>query len=204
MVNLLQAQEGRIERIWRSILNGRFEKVFVKLDKLFYPENEGKQAYEKDLTIAYIHIGGQYNANPSSFTKRVTDWFLNHGCDIVVDNHEHVVHGSKFVDKKIAVYALGNCLGSAGVLHAPFDRKAEYSIALHTYIDERTKKIDKASFSVLKTIIGEDEKYEIWPVADLLKQLQGEAYDTLKNDCFLVAKYFSGNNYESIEPEFII
>ena len=226
-VNMLQAQEGRIKRIWRRLFGNRLEKLFAGLEKRLYPDNVGKQIYEKetfslyrkllikrdlrkikrervDLVVTYLHIGGQYNLEPSSYTKRVTNWFLSKGCDIVIDNHEHVVHGSMISSNKIAAYALGNCVGSAGVLHGPFDRRAEYSIALHTYINEKTKRVQKVSFSILKTIIGVGDKYETWQVSDLLDRLQGEEREQLLADCLKTAKDFAGIEFKSIAPEFVI
>lgn len=226
-VNMLQAQEGRIKRIWRRLFGNRLEKLFAGLEKRLYPDNVGKQIYEKetfslyrkllikrdlrkikrervDLVVTYLHIGGQYNLEPSSYTKRVTNWFLSKGCDIVIDNHEHVVHGSMISSNKIAAYALGNCVGSAGVLHGPFDRRAEYSIALHTYINEKTKRVQKVSFSILKTIIGVGDKYETWQVSDLLDRLQGEEREQLLADCLKTAKDFAGIEFKSIAPEYVI
>ena len=226
-VNLLQAQEGRIKRIWRAIFGSHFGRLLAFWEKCLYPENEGKQVYEKetfhlfrkisirrtlrkikgenvDLIVAHLHIGGQYNLEPSSYTRRVTNWFLSNGCDIVIDNHEHVVHGSLVSSDKVAAYALGNCIGSAGVTREPFGRRADYSIALHTYIDERTKRLKKVSFSVLKTIVGSDDKYETWQVSDLLDRLQGEEREKLLVDSLKTARDFAGIEFNSIAPEFVI
>ncbi len=226
-VNLLQEQEERIHRFWRRVFRGKREGLYRKIENWLYPENKGKQVFEKetfrlfrkalikktirkmkkekaDLLIAYLHVGGQYNTEPSSYTKRVTDWFLKKGCDIVIDNHEHVVHGSKIYERKIAAFALGNFLGSAGVEHKPFDRRAEYSVALHIYIDETTKRIRKVTFSVYKAILDENQHYAVWPTYELVQHVRAEERDTIIADSLAVAKDFSGWDYSKVEPEFVM
>lgn len=226
-VNLLQEQEGRIHRFWRRVFRGKWEGLYRRIENWLYPENKGKQVFEKEtfrlfrkalikktirkmkkekvnLLISYLHVGGQYNTEPSSYTKRVTNWFLKKGCDIVIDNHEHVVHGSMISGRKIAAFALGNCLGAAGLEHGPYDRRAEYSIALHAYIDETTKRVHRVSFSIYKAILDENHRYEVWPVYDLLRQLRDEERERILSDSLTVAKVFSGRDYSSVEQEFVL
>lgn len=227
MVNLLQAQEGRIERLWNSVFKNHLNSLFQRIDHFLYSENEGKQAYEKetfksyrkllvrktirrlkkertDYIVAYLHIGGQYNSVPSLYTRRVADWFIKKGCKIVICNHEHVVHEGKVVDGNILAYALGNCLGSAGVIEGPYDRNADYSVALHTYVDEETNKVTKATFSILRTILKEG-RLEVWPVYDLHKTMpNGEEKELLLKDTLDVAYVFSGKRFETMKEEYLI
>ena len=225
-VNLLQEQEERIHNKWRSFFHNRANRIYNYLDKRLYPDNLKRQIYEKetfhlfrkalilrdikrvkkkkvDLIVAYLHVGGQYNILPSSYTIRVTDWFINNGCVFVIDNHEHVVHGSKINDSSVATYALGNLVSSAGVENEPYDRRADFSIAFHAYFDKESKQIKRVTFSVLKTIKNEKGCYEVWPVFDLLKISQGNTSKLLK-DALKVAEDFSGIAFNSVEEEYIL
>lgn len=227
-VNLLQEQEGWIHNHINRILHGRGMRFVKRLELILFPDNEGKNIYEKetvdfyrkylikkdirrirkkkvDLVIAYLHIGGQYNTVPSNYTKKTTEWFLNHGCDIVVDNHEHVIHGLKFEEKKLAAYALGNFLGSAGVTEPPYDRYCNYSIGLHVYLETEQAEIAKIAFSVYKTIITREGKMEVWPAIELLElQITEKEKNLLKKDILEVAFVFSGIRYYDVAEEFMI
>ncbi len=228
-VDLLQEQEHWIDRY--SILkalarrNCRFAKRLDGwIERKLYPENTGKQWYElitvgayrryllkrnirkmrkkADIVVMYVHVGGQYNAKPNSLTKRTIDWMLKCGCNIVIGNHEHVVHGNicDLRQNKIATYAIGNFLGTTGVLCEPYDKYSEFSIILHTYINARGK-VEKVTFSVTKTIVSEDGKLEVWPVNDLLAREKNAA---LRDACLVVARRFSGRDYHDVEEEFLL
>ena len=186
-VNLLQEQEGRVEQVWNSIFHNRLKRLYRFFEKILFPENVGKQWYEKqtlsfyrrleihrdirrikregiDLLVAYLHIGGQYNPEPSSYTRTVTKWFVRQGCDIVIDNHEHLIHGMEKIDRSIVAYALGDCLSGTGVLYNQDSFSSNCSIALHVYYDEDKKEIDRVSFSVLCVALDDMERYELWPI----------------------------------------
>lgn len=226
-VNLLQAQEGYFHSFWLKLFNGRLQRVYRLLDRMLHPDNRGAEVYERetlhffrqhlirkdfrrvrqekpDVLIALLHIGGQYNRAPSKYTLKMTDWFRQKGCDIVVDNHEHVIHGMKLDDDGISAYALGNCLGSAGVLERPYDRRAEYSIALHVYIDDGTRKIERISFSVLKSRINAEGRMEVWEAPDLIDSGVEIDAERAIGEALQAAKDFSGLEYAKVEREFII
>lgn len=235
IVNLLQEQEGSVDRInplKRYVMrrpNGRVERFSNLIETKIFPENVGKQWFEKttlggyrrhlikrdlkylkrnnvDITVMHLHIGGQYNTKPSELTQRTIQWLLKKNCNIIIGNHEHVIHGNicKINSNQIATYSIGNFLASTGIYEEPYNRRSEYSIALHIYIDPITKKMDTASFSVLKTIASSEKKLEVWPVTDLLHFLP--AYERKKTieEALLAAKDFSGKEFIDLEKEFIL
>ena len=189
-VNLLQEQEEKARKLYCKIFKNRFQRVFNKVDIILFPKNKNKNIYEKetfhlyrkllikwdmyrlkkrkpDIIIALLHIGGQYNTEPSDYTLKVTEWFKDIGCDIVIGNHEHVIHGSSCVHHKFVAYALGDCLGCSGISGNHPNRRADYSIAVHLFIDETIMQLKKITFSLLKTVKTNEGKYEVWPVASL-------------------------------------
>lgn len=225
LVNLLQEQEGSAERFWKRLFHGHFGRVFNRLSRLFYPQNIGKPIYERetlhhlrklfilhdlrklrnhnpDYIIAYLHIGGQYNEKPSCYTRKMVEWFAKHGCNAVIANHEHVVHGMEFDGDKIKAFALGNCVSGAGLLDVPYDRKSEYSIAVHIYLNEKTATLNAISFSVLKTIKKDNGTLEVWPAKKLLEKTPEPEYSVLTRDILEIAKVFSGNSYSKVLAEF--
>ncbi len=103
-------------------------------------KQEIRKAHENaDIIICYLHIGGQYNEKPIPYTLKMTDKLLKLGCNVVIGNHEHVIHGYKMDDsgQKLATYAIGNFLGSSGNLEPPYDRFCDFSIAINAYVDEK-------------------------------------------------------------------
>jgi len=235
LVNLFQEQEGAIERIsplmWyiRRHPGGFAERVRNGLLRRIYPENIGKDWYEKttpgmyrrwllstelrrvkrmgaDMTAVYLHVGGQYNCEPNVLTKRMIQWLMKKGCSIVIGNHEHVVHGCihNTSSNQLATYAIGNFLGSAGTLHEPYDRYAEYSIAVHTYIDSIKKKINKVTFSVLVSCKNDNGTYEVWPVKEWISTLPENIARKKIEDCLTVAKLFSNQVYDRLLDEYLL
>lgn len=236
-VNLLQTQEEflqhklincklfRHSRKLSRIINNLLELV----DRFFFPSNRNKQSYEKksfsiyrkllltrelknlrkksDIIVSLIHIGSQYGFAPTSYTLETTEFLLKHGANIVIANHEHVVHGCKYNpnDNKFTAYAIGNLISGAGTLSAPFDRHANYSIAVHCYINTFSPaKIKKITFSILVTTIQKDGKLATNPVFDLIQEHNLPEKNQLIKDSLTVAKIFSGIEYKNLKEEFEI
>lgn len=236
-VNLLQTQEEFLQyklincklfkcsqKLSRSI--NKFSKL---IDRIFFPSNSNKQPYEKrsfsiyrkllltrelknlqkksDIIVSLIHIGSQYGFAPTSYTLETTDFLLKHGANIVIANHEHVIHGSKYDpnNNKFTAYAIGNLISSAGILSAPFDRYANYSIAVHCYISTLSPaKIEKITFSILVTTIQKDGKLATNPVFDLIQEHNVPGRHQLIKESLAVAKIFSGIEHENLKEEFEI
>lgn len=225
LVNLLQEQEGSVRRLWKRLFHGRLFRIYNKFESYLFPDNKNKELYEKetlqfyrkwliksdlrsvkkhkpDYIICCLHLGGQYNPTPTKFTKRVTNWFNRQGCDFIICNHEHVIHGIKKDNDTFVAYALGNCIGSAGVCRRPFDRGSDYSIALHFYLNETTKELEKTTFSILKTVLKGHSGFEVCPVYDLIQQNAGEEIVDINHGALEAAEEFSGHRFCSIEKEF--
>lgn len=130
-----------------------------------------------DLIVMYAHLGGQFNPKPEKCVVDYVKWFFEQGVNAVVINHEHLVQEADFSklrsDNQFVAYCLGNFLGGSGVYYPPFGSQVEYSILLHMYVDEETKRI-RCSFSTLKTIQTEDGKFSVVPVFDLVNACQDE------------------------------
>lgn len=228
-VNLFQNQEvsNVIERFFYnhrermiSRLYFRFgSKLFKRYSKPIYERREScgscmrkcKKDIKKiknsvDLLVMYMHAGGQYNENQNDYTEKLTKWLMKKEVNIVAGSHEHVVHGGVFdkvQDKKVAVYSLGNFNGIAGVYAEPMDKMAEYSIAWNVYISKSGCgiKIDKMTYSVLKTVKADDGKICTIPCFDLLRKEKSEMKkNELWNDMVVIAEKFSKNSIKNIGP----
>ncbi len=234
-VNLLQAQEEFLQHklmscklIRRSKKLSRIADRFCKLiDRIFFPSNQNKMPYEKrsfsiyrkilltnelktlrkksDIIVSLIHVGSQYGSAPAVYTLKTAEFLWKHGVNIVIANHEHVVHGCKYEphNNKFAAYALGNLISSAGIVSAPFDRYANYSILIHCYIKASVPtRIEKITFSVLVTTAQPDGKLVANPAFNLIQERNLSEKNIIIKESLTVAKIFSGIEYEHLQEEF--
>ena len=227
-VNLFQNQElsSRLERFCKNTrLINRIYRIFLKIThhpNLKLPVYERREhrlrcrrkliksiramnAGLPDIIVMSMHTGGQYNNVASNDTRRLTEFLLSHGVNIVAGTHEHVVHGGTFKRKpfnKIATYSLGNFDGTAGVYDKPFDKMSEYSIAWHVYLEKKNKEVNisKTSFSVLKSVRMNDceNGITVYSIYDLIVNSENEnEKEQLIIDLFEVGKRFSGHEISS-------
>lgn len=231
VVDLIQEQEGRLapwDPLSECLEKRASRKLRTVRDIIEYKwlhlDNAGKQWYEKETwdgyrlrllkkdikwfrkhgvekIVIFVHVGGQYNIEPNAHTKRITQWLEDQGVDFVIANHEHVIHGSKLRQSGLTTYALGNFVSSAGTLEEPFDRRSEYSVAVHAYVDKFTKELMKITYSVLKTVETKEGKLQVWPVYDILNGQAGENVDEIRKAALLCAEDFSGVSPQEIERE---
>lgn len=169
MVDMLQCQElsnPLLRKIYNT--NNFALKVFRKVCTVFHIAQFNKPVYEREgkckkelskyiqnikeckmegaeFIIACLHIGGQYNENPTKYTKKLCRLSLNKwGVDAVIANHEHVIHPielQKTKENQFCIYSLGNFLSATGVIREPFDKMAEYSAGVHIYLTKDQNKV---------------------------------------------------------------
>lgn len=160
-----------------------------------------------DITIINLHSGGQYNTEATEATKRLATMLP---ADVIAGTHEHVVHGSRMLAGRVESFSLGNFLGTEGTLTVPIGisaanaRYGEYSIALHIYIDTKSKKISRASFSVLRCTGNRlKNTIEVWDCYELYQILKGDERDNLLADVMSVAERFTGKKIIAIKEEYL-
>ncbi len=162
---------------------------------------------DADLIIMCMHTGGQYNDSATKRTKNLVKFLLKNDINIIVGNHEHVVHGGVFKkinNKQLATFSLGNFDGIAGVYEKPFNKMAEYSIAWNVYIDEN-KNLSKTSFSVLKTVPTDARGIQTVLLFDLInKEKDVIKKNKLEEDMYEIAYRFSNIKYKNIQKEYFI
>ncbi len=180
-INMFQNQELH-NGILRYLYNSKFilakviKKILYKLklfqfNKMPYERKEFSHSHKKklkkeiknaklnnaDLIVMCMHEGGQYNKKVANRTIKRANFLLKNGVDVVIGNHEHVIHKVEKKKEKFIAYSLGNLTSTFGVIDNPKDYLNDYSILIHIYIakDEKGAKIEKITFSILKQIIQE-------------------------------------------------
>lgn len=107
-----------------------------------------------DMIIACLHLGGQFNDEPTAYSKETADFFFKSGVDLIVGNHEHLIQKGMLGenDNKIA-YCLGNFTSNYAIDRTPYDKEAQCSIVLHLYISKERKCVNcRYSFSVMLSV----------------------------------------------------
>ncbi len=155
--------------------------------------------------VMYMHIGGQYNAQPTLYTKQMVKQLKKWGVDIIVGTHEHVIHGGEFDYSKtgnIAAYSLGNFVGVAGVSVPPYDKFAQYSIVWNVFLDNGV--IAKSTFHVCKVIDAGNQKIKVVPAYELYQNETDEDLRIkLKCEIIEMASRFSGVIQSEVLPEYV-
>lgn len=131
-----------------------------------------------DYIVLLAHMGGQYNEETSIETTKLCGFLRRIGVNLIIGSHEHVVHGvdfSKRMNRKYALYCLGNCATSYGVSVPPFNVGAEFSIAWHVYINSTSKQIEKCTYSLLQNVqLPKSKMIQVVPVNRLYKLTKDE------------------------------
>ncbi|MDN5199793.1 CapA family protein [Fulvivirgaceae bacterium BMA10] len=84
------------------------DKATIKTDL------ETAQQQNPDKIIVFVHWGSEYKQQPNSFQKDLANFMIEHGADIIIGSHPHVLqrmehYYDKEREKDIAiVYSLGN------------------------------------------------------------------------------------------------
>jgi len=90
------------------------------------------KAFQPDQIIVFLHWGYEYQTAPNSDQKKLTHFLWNHGVNVVIGSHPHVVQPMHWVkdstQNKLVVYSLGNYISNQRT--APRDGGAMASVEL--------------------------------------------------------------------------
>ncbi len=67
-----------------------------------------KAAREADVVVAYLHWGTENSTKVNRNQQDLRDAFIQHGADVIVGSHPHVLQPWEMVDGVPVVYSLGN------------------------------------------------------------------------------------------------
>jgi len=134
-----------------------------------------------DVKIISLHWGTEFIEYPSKNQIELAHNIIDHGGDVILGHHPHVLQGIEFYKKKLIAYSLGNFV---------FDMtegKSQNSIILNIYINDNEIKIDQIPIKI-------DNSYR--PIPN--KNSNIEIYDEEKINK-LINKSIEEYNIESIK-----
>lgn len=239
MVDLLQEQElsEPLARAWFENPDSPDGRAYAAMERGRWPENLSLPPYERiepfearrarlaadaarvraagpDFVALGMHAGGQYNPEATARTKETAAFALAHGVDIVVGNHEHVVHGGDFSrlrEGKLATYCLGDLASATGLWVGIPDREtpplAVFTVAWHVDLErapDGAARVAGSSFSVLVRRKGSAPgRIAVHPAAQLWRSLPaGAEKDGLAAGIRAAAAAFAGRPVDSVDDEY--
>lgn len=158
-----------------------YERRESAKEKIEYYKNTVKKCRSEgaDYIAAYLHIGGQYNSQPTDYTKEICELSRELGINAIIANHEHVIHEIDWEyisETSFCIYSLGNFLSSSGVIREPYDKLAQYSVAVNIDLNKHNDGGIKAeySFEIFCNRLDEKRRIISEPLIDYISQCDDE------------------------------
>lgn len=152
-----------------------------------------------DIVVMCMHSGGQFHSEPGKYSEYMMEFMDENGVDLVVGNHPHVVQRmERFENGMLGAYSLGNFSISPSSVYIIPDNLPEYSVILHVYLNEKTKEIEKTTFSILKIIEDDQGGLSVYAVEDLMKRFTKTRKIELIQDVTTIFNKFTGLNREEV------
>jgi poly-gamma-glutamate synthesis protein (capsule biosynthesis protein) len=155
-----------------------------------------------EYVIMCLHVGGQYNAKPQKYAKKIIAQIASMGVDAIIGNHEHVIHYGEVLSNKVIAYSLGNFTGRTGVHKPPYDKMAEYSILFNLYLskDDKAVKPVYLTFSIAKSVSDGENRVKTVLLFDLIKKCtDADERDRLLFDNLKAYNLFTNKKETEIE-----
>lgn len=109
---------------------------------------------EADFVVVLLHIGGQFNPEPGTFSEFMVRHLSEHGADIIIGHHPHTIQKIETIGNTLCAYSLGGFCLSPSADYLVRATLPEYSAALHIDID--ADKQIRHSVQLLKCVEDED------------------------------------------------
>lgn len=132
--------------------------------------NISKVSEESDILVVMLHWGYEYIQKPSEAQKKLARSMIDHGADVIVGHHPHVLQGIEFYKEKPIFYSIGNFLflkrnhlaGLSGIFELTFDEYGFQRGRIHPVFINRCR----AELHNSETIVGRE-------IIDMLADLSG-------------------------------
>lgn len=135
-----QLTPGRINPDWLRKIDAQIERA----------------RSEADILVALVHVGGQFNVEPGTFSQFVVEHLRQKGADVIAAHHPHCLQRMGRLGDTYVAYSLGAFCISPSADYLCKESLPEYGAAWHIDIDEETRSVKRASVSILKSIEDAD------------------------------------------------
>ena len=161
-----------------------------------------------DYVIVCSHIGGQFNETPGTYSRFMADFVLEHGADMLIGNHPHVIQKTRIENRKVVAYSLGSFNQSPSADYIIHDALPEYSMALHVYFSKDRDKgnVRTITFSILKAVEDSNKMIVVYPIDELNDELEGDDRIQLQEDVKRIYERITGTPIlkDVIQREYVL
>lgn len=210
IVNLLKKQEAKYN-LFKKVKDKFFENVHIYSyirDKKFLlkvKQDIELAKQEADFVIFCMHSGGQYNKKVEHYTKKLSDYLIKCGSDFIIGNHPHVVLNYKiYKSMKQVYYSLGNFYATPFSNHNQKDEIPNYSILLNLIFDEKSKKLNRVTYSIVKTIIESTGLPKTYSIEKIYENSTEEEKLKIVNDVRQINRNFTKKEIGKISNEYTL
>ena len=89
------------------------------------------KAENADMTIVLPHWGPEYQNAHSESQKDAAEWLIEHGADIIIGTHPHVVQDTAHISNVPVIYSLGNAVSNMSAADTQLELMATLRIVRH-------------------------------------------------------------------------
>ncbi len=150
-----------------------------------------------DLVIVYFHFGKEYERKPSKYQKRIVDFTIRNGADIILGSHTHTLqpvemfktHGGN-LDSGFVAYSMGNFISNQRWRYS--DGSAILNFTISKNINKNKVNLEEISFLpfwVFKGKTGKGKEFIILPSELAVKDSLPE-YVTSKDKKIMERSFF--------------
>ena len=148
-----------------------------------------------DYVIVCSHFGGQFNEIPGAYSKFISEFVIEHGADMLIGNHPHIIQKVEIEREKGVAYSLGSFNQSPSADYIIHDALPEYSMAFHVYISKEQGHVsmNKITFSILKAVEDSNKMIAVYPIDKLYNELGERERVQLEKDVKIIYERIMGN-----------
>ncbi len=98
---IVQARDKRIAMLGASMVYGDIDKVKLAAEI-------ARLKPQADLVIVQLHWGNEYQSQFNKKQQELAYYLVDHGADLIIGHHPHVIKGVEIYKDKTIFYSLGN------------------------------------------------------------------------------------------------
>ena len=183
-VNLLQPEEGRpgaIDLLNRKTVSTRVKMLYEQDHPLFrehiasYLEQLKQDilALRKagaEFLVMLLHCGGQHDIEPDDYTKWIVRWLDEQKVDLIIGNHQHILHPCVKLKHAFVAYCLGNLTDTPDYNPNGRGIGEEYSVLLQCEFEKFQGKVRMQNVGLIPVISVLDKHGQavVYEVTDLI------------------------------------
>lgn len=151
------------------------EYLVSRLEKNKVLSDIQKAKKNADVVILALHWGDEYIREPNEKQKRLANEFIDHGADIILGHHPHVLQPIEILKQKdgkkgIVIYSLGNFLSRQEKNYQDIGGMIEITVKKAGIPGNTESTIEKVNFHPTFTANEGKKNYRVYPIDQAAKK----------------------------------